>query len=189
MESKIVSPCYAASVIEILFRKICFQGKEKRWTRSSSSRCPKLDQEAESTWWSECRRGMTFRAPGSCLIMSNVSGLEQPWLAMSMILFIARSWQLLYVTCNPRTLQLNQLYRRIWMLLWHATVWKMWIWRDSWQTTPKRIEIQYTLSMEKHTKADIRQDLQAQHRRLCQQYKNAKSMTEAETKYLVIRVW
>ena len=44
-------------------------------------------------------------------------------------------------------------------------------------------------SMEKHTKADIRQDLQDQHRQLCKQYKNAKSMAEAETKYLAIRAW
>jgi hypothetical protein len=42
-------------------------------------------------------------------------------------------------------------------------------------------------SLEKHTKADIHQDLQSQHRILCQQYKNAKSMAEAETKYLAIR--
>ena len=47
----------------------------------------------------------------------------------------------------------------------------------------------WTQSLEKHTKADIRQDLQSQHRRLCQQYKNAKSMEEAETKYLAIRAW
>jgi hypothetical protein len=47
----------------------------------------------------------------------------------------------------------------------------------------------WTQSLEKHTKADIRQDLQAQHRKLCQQYKNAKSMAEAETKYLAIRAW
>ena len=47
----------------------------------------------------------------------------------------------------------------------------------------------WTQSLEKHTKADIRQDLQSQHRRLFQQYKNAKSMEEAETKYLAIRAW
>src|SRR5450631_2510022 len=47
----------------------------------------------------------------------------------------------------------------------------------------------WTQSLEKHTKADIRQDLQYQHRILCQQYKNAKSMAEAETKYLAIRAW
>jgi hypothetical protein len=43
--------------------------------------------------------------------------------------------------------------------------------------------------LEKHTKANIRQDLQYQHRILCQQYKNAKSMAEAETKFLAIRAW
>ena len=47
----------------------------------------------------------------------------------------------------------------------------------------------WTQSLEKHTKADIRQDLQSQHQKLCQQYKNAKSMAEAETKYLAIRAW
>jgi hypothetical protein len=47
----------------------------------------------------------------------------------------------------------------------------------------------WTQSLEKHTKADIRQDLQYQHRILCQQYKNAKSMAEAETKFLAIRTW
>ena len=44
-------------------------------------------------------------------------------------------------------------------------------------------------SLEKHTKADIRQDLQYQHRIVCQQYKNVKSMAEAETKFLAIRAW
>jgi hypothetical protein len=47
----------------------------------------------------------------------------------------------------------------------------------------------WTQSLEKHTKADIRPDLQAQHRLLCKQYKNAKSLEEAEMKYLAIRSW
>jgi hypothetical protein len=47
----------------------------------------------------------------------------------------------------------------------------------------------WTQSLEKHTKADIRQDLQYQHQILCQQYNNAKSMAEAETKFLAIRAW
>ena len=47
----------------------------------------------------------------------------------------------------------------------------------------------WTQSLEKHTKADIRQDLQSQHQKFCQQYKNAKSMAEAETRYLAIREW
>jgi hypothetical protein len=44
-------------------------------------------------------------------------------------------------------------------------------------------------SLEKHTKADIRADLQHQHRhrQLCRQYKNAAS--ESETRYLAIRAW
>ena len=47
----------------------------------------------------------------------------------------------------------------------------------------------WTQSLEKHTKADIYPDLLSKHQRLCQQYKNAKSMEEAETKYLAIRAW
>jgi hypothetical protein len=47
----------------------------------------------------------------------------------------------------------------------------------------------WTQSLEKHTKADIRQDLQYQHRILCQQYKNAKLMAEVETKFLAIWAW
>jgi hypothetical protein len=44
-------------------------------------------------------------------------------------------------------------------------------------------------SLEKHTKADIRADLQHQHRQLCRQYKNAASASESETRYLAIRAW
>jgi hypothetical protein len=44
-------------------------------------------------------------------------------------------------------------------------------------------------SLEKHTKADIRADLQHQHRQLCRQYKNAASADESETRYLAIRAW
>ena len=47
----------------------------------------------------------------------------------------------------------------------------------------------WTQSLEKHTKADIRPDLQEQHRHLCKQYKNANSLEEAKTKYLAIRSW
>ena len=44
-------------------------------------------------------------------------------------------------------------------------------------------------SLEKHTKADICQDLQSQHQKLCQQYKKAKSLSKAETKFLAIWAW
>jgi hypothetical protein len=44
-------------------------------------------------------------------------------------------------------------------------------------------------SLEKHTKADIRADLQHQHRQLCRQYKNAALASESETRYLAIRAW
>jgi hypothetical protein len=41
-------------------------------------------------------------------------------------------------------------------------------------------------SLEKHTKADIRADLQYQHRQLCRQYKNAVSASKSKTQYLAI---
>ena len=44
-------------------------------------------------------------------------------------------------------------------------------------------------SLEKHTKADIRADLQHQHRQLCRQYKNVAIALEFETRYLPIRAW
>ena len=44
-------------------------------------------------------------------------------------------------------------------------------------------------SLEQHTNANIRQDLRAQHIKLCQQYKNATTLAEAETKFLAIRAW
>lgn len=47
----------------------------------------------------------------------------------------------------------------------------------------------WTQSLDKHTKADIRQDLQDQHRKLCKQYKNARTMEEAETRYSAIQAW
>jgi hypothetical protein len=47
----------------------------------------------------------------------------------------------------------------------------------------------WTQSLEKHTKADIRADLQDQHRLLCRQYKNSTSIAEAESRYHVIIAW
>ena len=47
----------------------------------------------------------------------------------------------------------------------------------------------WTQSLEKHTKADIRDDLQEQHRVLCKQYKNASSMEDAEVWYFAIKAW
>jgi hypothetical protein len=47
----------------------------------------------------------------------------------------------------------------------------------------------WTQSLEKHTKADIRADLQDQHRLLYKQYKNATSVAESETRYLATRTW
>jgi hypothetical protein len=47
----------------------------------------------------------------------------------------------------------------------------------------------WTQSLEKHTKANIRADLQDQHRLLCKQYKNAASPAESKTRYLAIKAW
>ena len=44
-------------------------------------------------------------------------------------------------------------------------------------------------SLEKHTKADIRADLQHQHHQLCGQYKNAAIASESKTRYLAIQAW
>ena len=38
-------------------------------------------------------------------------------------------------------------------------------------------------------KLDIRADLQPQHRQLCMQYKNAKSLEEDEEQYLAVKSW
>jgi hypothetical protein len=47
----------------------------------------------------------------------------------------------------------------------------------------------WTESLEKYMKANIRVDLQDQHRLLCKQYKNATSATKSEPCYLAIRAW
>jgi hypothetical protein len=47
----------------------------------------------------------------------------------------------------------------------------------------------WTQSLEKHTTADIRAELQALHRKLCKEYKNSSSLEEAEARYLAIRSW
>jgi hypothetical protein len=47
----------------------------------------------------------------------------------------------------------------------------------------------WTQSLEKHTKADIRADLQSYHRQLCKEYKNSNSLEEAEERFLAIRAW
>ncbi len=47
----------------------------------------------------------------------------------------------------------------------------------------------WTQSLEKHTKQYIVHELQDQHRHLCKQYKDARTMAEAETRYWAIRAW
>ena len=44
-------------------------------------------------------------------------------------------------------------------------------------------------SLEKHTKADIRVDLQHEYRQLCKQYKNAAIASKSEIRYLAIQAW
>jgi hypothetical protein len=44
-------------------------------------------------------------------------------------------------------------------------------------------------SLEKHTKQYIVHELQDQHKKLCMQYKDARSVAEAETLYLAIKAW
>jgi hypothetical protein len=47
----------------------------------------------------------------------------------------------------------------------------------------------WTQFLEKHTKVEIRADLQYQHRQYYKQYKNATLASESETRYLAIRAW
>ena len=47
----------------------------------------------------------------------------------------------------------------------------------------------WTQSLEKHTKTYILSSFQDQHRTLCKQYKDARSMAEADTRYFAIRAW
>ena len=47
----------------------------------------------------------------------------------------------------------------------------------------------WTQFLEKHTKANIPQDLQAQYRKLYQQYRTAKSFAKSKTKFLAILAW
>ena len=43
--------------------------------------------------------------------------------------------------------------------------------------------------MEKHTKADIRANLQSLHCQLCKEYKNSSPLEEAEERFLAIHAW
>ena len=47
----------------------------------------------------------------------------------------------------------------------------------------------WTQSLKKHTKADIRGDLQEQHREFYKQYRTASSMEDAEVRYFGIKAW
>ena len=49
--------------------------------------------------------------------------------------------------------------------------------------------LHWTTSLNRHTQKFIKPDMQFQHNLLCKQYKNSKSMEEAETRYLAIRAW
>ncbi len=47
----------------------------------------------------------------------------------------------------------------------------------------------YTQSLHKHTKQLIKLNLQDQHKGLCHQYKNVKSLVEADDLYVIIHCW
>ena len=47
----------------------------------------------------------------------------------------------------------------------------------------------WTISMHKHTKKLIAKEFQSQHMRLCKQYKDATSMSEADKMHLEIKIW
>jgi hypothetical protein len=49
--------------------------------------------------------------------------------------------------------------------------------------------LHWTVSMERHTAAHIKPDLQQQHKLLCKQYKDAKTPEQSESRYLAIRAW
>ena len=49
--------------------------------------------------------------------------------------------------------------------------------------------LHWSNSLHKHTQKHIKQSLQQQHIALCKQYKESKSVDEAEIRYLAIRSW
>ena len=49
--------------------------------------------------------------------------------------------------------------------------------------------LHWTTSLNRHTEKLIRPELQETHKRLCKQYKDAKSIAEAEERYLGIKSW
>jgi len=49
--------------------------------------------------------------------------------------------------------------------------------------------LHWSTSLQKHTQKHIKEAFQQQHNTLCKQYKDAKTMEEAETRYLAIRSW
>jgi hypothetical protein len=49
--------------------------------------------------------------------------------------------------------------------------------------------LHWTTLLIRYTQKNIKPDLQDQHNRLCKQYKDSKTMEEAESRYLAIRAW
>jgi hypothetical protein len=49
--------------------------------------------------------------------------------------------------------------------------------------------LHWTTSLKRHTQKFIKPNMQDQHNRLCKQYKDSKSMDEAESRYLAIHAW
>jgi hypothetical protein len=61
--------------------------------------------------------------------------------------------------------------------------------KDEMENRERTCLLHWSTSLQKHTQKHIKEAFQQQHNTLCKQYKDAKSMEEAETRYLAIRSW
>jgi hypothetical protein len=128
---------------------------------------------------------------------------------------IARSWPLPYVTCSQRTQRPNISCRENSTISWQRTAWRIPTSKASWRTVHRPIRMlsessmavviqrspwrtvsalisstgPWTTSLKRHTQKFIKSDMHDQHSRLCKQYKDFKTMDEAESRYLAIRAW
>jgi hypothetical protein len=60
---------------------------------------------------------------------------------------------------------------------------------DQMENRERTCLLHWTTSLQKHTQKYIKEEFQQQHSTLCKQYKDSKTMEEAETRYLAIRSW
>ncbi len=97
----------------ITFKKIIFQYNimEKK---CSCSRCLWMEIITNVIWWSKCSLVVTSKYLGSCLIMWNVSKIEEPLPTMCMFQSIVKWWWLPFVTCNLKANMLNVSYGKSW---------------------------------------------------------------------------